>query len=69
MLKKGDIAIQVNVPEDSQFVVILGIHGGEVEHRHLKGSPSLHDHGVSSKRYIRKCTKKELLIAKIRHGL
>ena len=68
-MKKGDIAIQINVPEESQFVKILDIRGGDVEHTHLKGSPSLHDHGVSSKRYIRKCTKRELMIAKIKYGL
>lgn len=68
-MKKGDIAIQINAPEDSQFVKILDISPSGVEHIHLKGTPSLHDHGVSSKRYIRKCTKRELMIAKIKHGL
>jgi len=68
-MKRGDIAIQINAPEESQFVKILDIRGGDVEHIHLKGSPSLHNHGVSSKRYIRKCTKRELMIAKIKHGL
>lgn len=68
-MKKGDIAIQINNPEETQFVKILAIKGDIVEHTHLKGSPSLHDHGVSSKRYIRKCTKRELMIAKIKHGL
>lgn len=68
-MKKGDIAIQINVPEEVQFVKILDIRGECVEHMHLGGGSSLRAPGVSSKRYIRKCTKRELMIAKIKHGL
>jgi hypothetical protein len=66
-MKKGDIAIQINNPEDSQFVKILSIRGDMVEHVHL-GS-RLQNGGVARKRVIRKCTKQELMIAKIKHGL
>jgi hypothetical protein len=66
-MKKGDIAIQINNPEDSQFVKILNIRGNSVEHIHL-GSKNFNG-GVTSKKVIRKCTKQELMIAKIKHGL
>lgn len=67
-MKKGDIAIQINNPEESQFVKILGIHGDNIEHLHLNDK-KFTTSGITSKRVIRKCTKRELMIAKIKYGL
>lgn len=66
IFKEEELAIQINAPKEHQFVKILGLAGGNnIHHKHLSDGMT----GIVDARYIRKCTKKEVMLAKIKHGL
>ena len=69
--KKGDFAVQINSPTNSCLVQILEeIHGKDGEfysHKHLVGLPGPHQGtGVVHVKFLRRATKKEVLIHVVR---
>jgi hypothetical protein len=63
--KKGEYAIQINAPMDNCLVKILDTpRDGAVWHEHLNSNRP--DTGIVNEKFIRRATKKEILIHAVR---